>query len=177
LWVGACGPGSSTSAGRYDRFQISLSSLFINIIYIYIYISKCLRSFDATLKLQVAINNDPPRAMLLMRAQFHDVGPSDGGFVVIPGSHRSHFPLPSNRLLSMVLWKRLLLPPLKCSKRSLCQDRLGTNIGKAETEGRFCRTCHAWSSPRWAQAMSCCSWAGALRMVGRPGEARASDGR
>ena len=54
--------------------------------------------------------------MLLMRAQFHDVGPSDGGFVVIPGSHRSHFPLPSNRLLSMVLRKRLLLPPFKMLK-------------------------------------------------------------
>lgn len=35
--------------------------------------------------------------------QFHDVGPEDGGFVVIPGSHRASFPLPSNRLLSMDL--------------------------------------------------------------------------
>eukprot|EP01052_Picozoa_sp_SAG31_P038794 SAG31_NODE_5251_length_2649_cov_1.978039_1_plen_268_part_00 len=35
--------------------------------------------------------------------QLCDVGPNDGGFLVIPGSHRAHFPLPRNRLQSMDL--------------------------------------------------------------------------
>ena len=35
--------------------------------------------------------------------QLHDVGPDDGGFLVIPGSQRAHFPMPRDRLLSMDL--------------------------------------------------------------------------
>ena len=33
--------------------------------------------------------------------QLKDAGEGDGGFLVLPGSHRAFFPFPSDRLLSM----------------------------------------------------------------------------